>query len=40
MPLCNAVYRLLYEGLAPHAAVQELAARELRHELPDRFIPS
>jgi glycerol-3-phosphate dehydrogenase (NAD(P)+) len=39
MPLCNAVYRLLYEGLSPQAAVEELAARELRHELPGREIP-
>lgn len=39
MPLCNAVYRMLYQGLSPHAAVQELSARELKHELPDREIP-
>lgn len=39
MPLCNAVYRLLYEGLNPHAAVRELSERELKHELPDRDIP-
>ena len=40
MPICNGVYRLLYEGLSPQEAVQELAARELKHELPDRIIPS
>jgi glycerol-3-phosphate dehydrogenase (NAD(P)+) len=39
MPLCNAVYRLLYEGLSPQAAVEELASRELKHELPGREIP-
>lgn len=39
MPLCNAVYRLLYEGLTPQAAVEELTARELKHELPGREIP-
>src|SRR5690606_9247499 len=36
MPICNGVYRLLYEGLEPRAAVQELAARDLKHELPGR----
>ncbi|MDO5502758.1 MAG: NAD(P)H-dependent glycerol-3-phosphate dehydrogenase [Actinomycetia bacterium] len=40
MPLCNAVYRLLYEGLSPKEAVEELAARELKHELPGREIPA
>lgn len=39
MPLCNAVYRLLYEGLSPHDAVRELSARQLKHELPGREIP-
>lgn len=39
MPICNAVYRLLYEGLSPRDAVAELAARELKHELPGRVIP-
>ena len=39
-PYGNGVYRLLYEGLSPQEAVQELAARELKHELPDRIIPS
>lgn len=39
MPICNGVYRLLYEGLSPHEAVKELAARELKHELPGRRIP-
>ena len=40
MPICNGVYRLLYEGLEPRAAVQELAARDLKHELPGREIPA
>ena len=39
MSLCNAVYRLLYEGLTPEQAVDELAARDLKHELPGREIP-
>ena len=39
MPLCNAVYRLLYEGLTPQQAVDELAARDLGHELPGRPVP-
>ena len=39
MPLCNAVYRLLYEGLTPQQAVDELAARDLKHELPGRSLP-
>jgi glycerol-3-phosphate dehydrogenase (NAD(P)+) len=39
MSLCNAVYRLLYEGLSPADAVRELAARDLKHELPGRQIP-
>jgi len=39
MPLCNAVYRLLYEGLSPQDAITELAARDLKHELPGRDIP-
>lgn len=39
MPLCNAVYRLLYEGLSPRDAIDELAARELKHELPGRDNP-
>lgn len=39
MPLCNAVYRLLHEGLSPEDAIAELAARELKHELPGRDIP-
>ena len=40
MSLCNAVYRLLYEGLTPEQAVEELAARDLKHELPGREIPA
>jgi len=39
MPLCNAVYRMLYEGLDPHEAVRELSSRELKHEIPGRAIP-
>lgn len=40
MSICNAVYRLLYEGLSPQDAVDELAARDLKHELPGREIPA
>ncbi|MCA1781256.1 MAG: NAD(P)H-dependent glycerol-3-phosphate dehydrogenase [Dermatophilaceae bacterium] len=40
MSLCNAVYRLLYEGLTPEQAVDELAARDLKHELPGREVPT
>lgn len=40
MPLSNGVYRLLYEGLSPQDAFDELAARELKHELPHRVIPT
>jgi len=32
MPICEQVYRVLYEGLAPCAAVQNLLNRELRAE--------
>jgi glycerol-3-phosphate dehydrogenase (NAD(P)+) len=32
MPICDATYRVLYEGLAVRDAVQELMAREIRAE--------
>jgi len=32
MPICDAIYRILYEGLAVRDAVQELMAREIRVE--------
>jgi len=32
MPICTQVYRVLHEGLAPRAAVDELMGRELRDE--------
>ena len=32
MPICDAVYRVLYEGLPPRQAVEELLAREPGHE--------
>ncbi len=33
MPICDAVYRVLHENLAPREAVGELLRREPRHEL-------
>lgn len=32
MPICQIVYRILYEHLPPHAAVRELLARDLKAE--------
>jgi glycerol-3-phosphate dehydrogenase (NAD(P)+) len=32
MPLHEAVYHILYEGLAPKAALQSLTSRELKSE--------
>ena len=32
MPICGAAYRVLYEGLPPREAVQELMAREIKRE--------
>jgi glycerol-3-phosphate dehydrogenase (NAD(P)+) len=32
MPICDAAYRVLYEGLPPRDAVQELMAREIKRE--------
>jgi len=32
MPICDAIYRILYEGLAVRDAVQQLMAREIRLE--------
>jgi glycerol-3-phosphate dehydrogenase (NAD(P)+) len=32
MPICEQLYRVLYEGLSPHAAVKELMSRALKAE--------
>jgi glycerol-3-phosphate dehydrogenase (NAD(P)+) len=32
MPIANQVYRILYEGVAPRAAVEALMTRELKPE--------
>ena len=32
MPLHEAIYRILYEGLSPKAALQSLTSRELKSE--------
>jgi glycerol-3-phosphate dehydrogenase (NAD(P)+) len=32
MPICETVYRVLYEGLAPKAAVASLLGREAKAE--------
>ncbi|NDP43687.1 MAG: glycerol-3-phosphate dehydrogenase, partial [Aromatoleum sp.] len=32
MPICDAVYRVLYDGLPPKQAVEALLRREPRHE--------
>ena len=36
MPICEGVYRILYEDLNPLEAVQRLMTRQLKHELDDR----
>ncbi len=36
MPICEDIYRILYEDLPPLKAVQRLMTRELKHELDDR----
>jgi glycerol-3-phosphate dehydrogenase (NAD(P)+) len=33
MPICDAVYRVLYEGVAPRSAVVELMSRDVKGEL-------
>jgi glycerol-3-phosphate dehydrogenase (NAD(P)+) len=33
MPICRAVYRILYEGQEPRLAVRDLLAREPKSEL-------
>jgi len=33
MPIVDAVYRILYEGLAPREAIKKLMTRELKDEL-------
>ncbi len=35
MPICNEVYRILYEGKSPHEAVSSLMRRELKSEHPE-----
>jgi glycerol-3-phosphate dehydrogenase (NAD(P)+) len=35
MPICHAVYRILYEGLSPADATRQLMTRDLKHELDD-----
>lgn len=32
MPICEEVYRILYEGLSPHQAVRELISRDMKTE--------
>lgn len=36
MPICQAVYRILHEDLAPRHAVQELMTRDLKNELDEQ----
>jgi glycerol-3-phosphate dehydrogenase (NAD(P)+) len=33
MPICHAVYHILYEGLCPKEAVYQLMTRDLKNEL-------
>jgi glycerol-3-phosphate dehydrogenase (NAD(P)+) len=35
MPLCHAIYRVLYEELPPKEAVYQLMTRDLKQELDD-----
>jgi glycerol-3-phosphate dehydrogenase (NAD(P)+) len=35
MPICQAVYRILYAGLEPELAVQQLMTRDLKNELDE-----
>jgi glycerol-3-phosphate dehydrogenase (NAD(P)+) len=35
MPICHAVYHILYEGLSPMDAARQLMTRDLKHELDD-----
>lgn len=35
MPICHAVYRILYEGLSPMDATRQLMTRDLKHELDE-----
>jgi glycerol-3-phosphate dehydrogenase (NAD(P)+) len=32
MPICQQIYRILYEGVSPRAAVEALMGRELKPE--------
>ena len=43
MPICEQVYRVLYEGKEPRLVVQELMERDLKHEMecdPEIFAPA
>mmetsp|Transcript_23494 Transcript_23494/g.11297 ORF Transcript_23494/g.11297 Transcript_23494/m.11297 type:complete len:349 (+) Transcript_23494:1080-2126(+) len=35
MPICNLVYRILYEGMSPQKAIKELMQRDLKCEFDD-----
>jgi glycerol-3-phosphate dehydrogenase (NAD(P)+) len=35
MPICHATYHILYDGLAPEVALQQLMTRELKYELDE-----
>jgi glycerol-3-phosphate dehydrogenase (NAD(P)+) len=35
MPICHAIYHVLYKGLPPRQAVYQLMTRDLKHELDD-----
>jgi glycerol-3-phosphate dehydrogenase (NAD(P)+) len=35
MPICHAIYHILYNGLPPRQAVYQLMTRDLKHELDD-----
>jgi glycerol-3-phosphate dehydrogenase (NAD(P)+) len=35
MPICHAIYHILYEGLSPTNAARQLMTRDLKHELDD-----
>ena len=37
MPICQQMYKILYEGQSPEAAVADLMQRELKHELDTFF---
>ncbi len=35
MPICEEIYKILYEGKSPLAALRALMTRDLKHELYD-----